>query len=202
MDPEHQFASSYKANGNNPLNQGDPTWGYCPNPNWYYSEETGLIFDLNVTGFQKGFQYIASNDASLEEVRSTCNWLYSGNAVSIGYLWNLLYDGISQLSSPNLDFTHGVYQSEEALASITISMPLGGIGIAGMGKLVAEAVPPIVVGLLAAYGADVLERRLSDKTYGTYTKINPSTGQIYIGRTYGYRDPTSIVARRDYRHIA
>ena len=36
--------------------------------------------------------------------------------------------------------------------------------------------------------------------YVSYTKYNPSTGQVYVGRTSGYGDPSMLVKMRDYGH--
>lgn len=50
VDPERQYASGYKANGNNPLNQGDPTGGYSPDPDWYRNTETQeVVFFENIS---------------------------------------------------------------------------------------------------------------------------------------------------------
>jgi hypothetical protein len=38
------------------------------------------------------------------------------------------------------------------------------------------------------------------KTYQTYTKVNPETGQVYAGRTSGYGTPLENIAARDYGH--
>jgi hypothetical protein len=40
----------------------------------------------------------------------------------------------------------------------------------------------------------------SDKTYQTYTKENPQTGQVYCGRTSGCGTPERNVAKRDSSH--
>ena len=38
------------------------------------------------------------------------------------------------------------------------------------------------------------------KTYQTYTKTNPDTGEIYSGRTSGYGTPLENIAKRDQNH--
>ncbi len=40
----------------------------------------------------------------------------------------------------------------------------------------------------------------SEKTYQTYTKTNPSTGEVYSGRTSGYGSPVENVRNRDAKH--
>ncbi|SDR55155.1 RHS repeat-associated core domain-containing protein [Paraburkholderia fungorum] len=41
-----------------------------------------------------------------------------------------------------------------------------------------------------------------EKTYQTYTKLNPVTGEVYTGRTSGDGDPLANIARRDrYHHM-
>jgi len=39
-----------------------------------------------------------------------------------------------------------------------------------------------------------------DTTYQTYTKVNPDTGQVYAGRTSGWRSPFRNIAQRDVGH--
>ena len=41
---------------------------------------------------------------------------------------------------------------------------------------------------------------LTKRVYVTYTLTNPTTGQIYIGRSSGYGDPYSIMRKRFYNH--
>lgn len=38
------------------------------------------------------------------------------------------------------------------------------------------------------------------KTYVTYTKVNPKTGEVYSGRASGYGTPEEVVANRDRNH--
>jgi len=38
------------------------------------------------------------------------------------------------------------------------------------------------------------------RTYQTYIKVNPTTGQVYAGRTSGERDPDANVKRRNASH--
>lgn len=38
------------------------------------------------------------------------------------------------------------------------------------------------------------------KTYQTYTKTNPETGEVYSSRTSGYGTPKENVSRRDKKH--
>ena len=40
----------------------------------------------------------------------------------------------------------------------------------------------------------------NEKTYQTYTKTNPETGEVYSGRTSGYGTPKENVSRRDKKH--
>jgi RHS repeat-associated protein len=42
--------------------------------------------------------------------------------------------------------------------------------------------------------------RLKPLVYVTYTKYNPTTGELYVGRTCGYGSPATIVAIRDAAH--
>jgi hypothetical protein len=41
---------------------------------------------------------------------------------------------------------------------------------------------------------------LGPKTYQTYTKVNPVTGQVHAGRTGGFGTPLENIANRDSRH--
>ena len=38
------------------------------------------------------------------------------------------------------------------------------------------------------------------RTFQTYTKLNPETGQVYVGRTSGFESPLENLARRDSSH--
>jgi hypothetical protein len=40
----------------------------------------------------------------------------------------------------------------------------------------------------------------AEKTYVTYTKVDPKTGKTYSGRSSGHGDPRDIVAARDAKH--
>ena len=86
----------------------------------------------------------------------------------------------------------------ESLAS-TIAIPVTGSGVAGSGLAGASSIPAVGAGILAAYGIDVLERKASEKTFVTYTKIGPN-GQVYVGRASGTGTPLDIVKRRDVGH--
>jgi hypothetical protein len=50
--------------------------------------------------------------------------------------------------------------------------------------------------------ADALTTRQTDdgRTYQTYTKTHPATGQVYVGRTSGTGTPFENVAERDRNH--
>ena len=45
-----------------------------------------------------------------------------------------------------------------------------------------------------------LPRQQNQFYYVTYTKMNPTTGQIYVGRTSGYGSPQNIASIRDANH--
>jgi hypothetical protein len=81
----------------------------------------------------------------------------------------------------------------------TLAIPLGGAG--GTALALSEAIPAVGAALLAGYTVDALERRLSEKTYVTYTKRSPD-GRVYVGRTSGYGNPQDLVAARDAQHKA
>ncbi len=54
----------------------------------------------------------------------------------------------------------------------------------------------------AAKGAEKVADKAGDfeKTYQTYTRTNPETGQVYSGRTSGTGEPQANVSRRDSGH--
>jgi hypothetical protein len=56
-----------------------------------------------------------------------------------------------------------------------------------------SAVPIVLAGVLA-YDA-------TQRVFLTYVLTNPTTGQVYIGRTSGYGTPESILARRHAAHV-
>ena len=65
---------------------------------------------------------------------------------------------------------------------------------------ISEFVPGIGWVIIGSFAVAELERNLSEKIYVTYTKKNPLTGSIYVGRTSGYGDVTTILKIRDYNH--
>src|SRR5258708_21521210 len=66
--------------------------------------------------------------------------------------------------------------------------PLGGAAAFGFNS----------AGFLSGPGVQVAQT--VEKTYQTYTKTNPETGQVYTGRTSGYEDPFTNVLKRDASH--
>jgi len=96
---------------------------------------------------------------------------------------------------------------------------LTGVDIAQNGvqteHLVAIAAPIISFGLLKAFSrfaskadnaaGEVVEKSVENavenqKTFQTYTKTNPETGEVYTGRTSGTGTPEQNVARKDAGH--
>ena len=71
--------------------------------------------------------------------------------------------------------------------SRNLTLLVGGLGEVGKIAKVDEAV-------VAA------EKTAGEKTYQTYTKINPDTGQVYSGRTSGIGTPEENVLARDASH--
>ncbi|KXJ04924.1 hypothetical protein AC249_AIPGENE7801, partial [Exaiptasia diaphana] len=70
--------------------------------------------------------------------------------------------------------------------------------LAGVAVLV-----PVVSAALIRKGAKAIGEAADSgvaRTYQTYTKTNPATGQVYSGRTSGYSSPAVNVAKRDASH--
>lgn len=67
------------------------------------------------------------------------------------------------------------------------------------GGVIDDLAIPVVIGIAAAYDA-VRERERGPRTYVTYTLHNPTTGQVYVGRTSGFGTPDQIVQRRFSGH--
>lgn len=88
----------------------------------------------------------------------------------------------------------------------------GGWGIAlGEPTPAGEAVMTLATGIAVLYYGSKLVDQIKEEVggsstsskpfyYATYTKVNPKTGKVYVGRTSGYGTPRSIVRRRDNRH--
>ena len=85
---------------------------------------------------------------------------------------------------------------DPALAAI--ALPLGS-SISGSLTAASSSVPGIGAGVLALYGANVLERRLSERVFVTYTKTHPD-GRVYVGRASGTGSPLDVIRRRDLGH--
>jgi len=83
-----------------------------------------------------------------------------------------------------------------------------GTNLAALGLDVACLLVPVATGGGAAYRAGTVlmhagSKRTAQaqmKTYQTYTKTNPHTGEVYVGRTSGAGTPLENIARRERNH--
>lgn len=55
-------------------------------------------------------------------------------------------------------------------------------------------------GLAEAAEGAAEDEQAAVRTYQTYTKVNPETGQVYAGRTSGFGTPLENIAARDASH--
>jgi RHS repeat-associated protein len=86
---------------------------------------------------------------------------------------------------PCVDLDSDASLAEAAALAATRTAAVGGSVVSGVGTVVVAAV--------ATY--DILKR-----TYVTYSLTNPTTGQIYVGRTSGFGDAESIMLTRYAGH--
>ena len=63
---------------------------------------------------------------------------------------------------------------------------------------VEKSVNNLTSSVKSAFGTE--SKAVSQKTFQTYTKTNPETGEVYTGRTSGTRSPQQNVAARNARH--
>ena len=92
---------------------------------------------------------------------------------------------------------------ESGSAAGMVEAAIGGATGALVGTVIGEVAPKIVSGVKNALssGSKAISGASSGgKTYQTYTKTNPVTGEVYSGRTSGYGTPEQNVARRDAHH--
>jgi hypothetical protein len=66
---------------------------------------------------------------------------------------------------------------------------------------VSDGPEPITKGVAAATIAVAIGYDATQRTYLTYFTMNSTTGEVYVGRTSGYGDPESILARRWSNHL-
>ncbi|KAB0650454.1 RHS repeat-associated core domain-containing protein, partial [Burkholderia diffusa] len=69
-----------------------------------------------------------------------------------------------------------------------------------VGPILGSAIPDgkLLADRLATATKKSLDKLTREKTYQTYTRYNPTTGQCYSGRTSGYEDPETNVKNRSY----
>ncbi|TAE46157.1 MAG: RHS repeat-associated core domain-containing protein, partial [Bacteroidetes bacterium] len=132
----------------------------------------------------------------------------------------LLDEGIPVTTIPGVDITPGPRDSTTPssgdsngsgvafgmFGAAATLIPESGAGAAvllpetvGGTATIAPPVAAILVAALAAYKAEELLRKLTDKTYVTYRKFHPD-GRVYVGYTSGYGSPVDIVLARDIGH--
>ena len=78
----------------------------------------------------------------------------------------------------------------------------GLVGAAAIAVAIAEPTPIGEALVLSGVAAAAITAELTQKLHITYTRTDPLTGQVYVGRTSGYGDPTRIVQRRATTHPA
>src|SRR6185437_2338587 len=130
----------------------------------------------------------------------------SGGASQAGYA----YDGDGLRTEHGADLTVSAIQHHMGSAHVyTLTIAKDHTFLVGDGVPVLVHncdVPPSQLSLfsqdeLDRVGAGNMARDTGTaRTYQTYTKINPDTGQIYVGRTSGFGSPQENVARRDSNH--
>uniref|UniRef100_UPI0010F7B51C RHS repeat-associated core domain-containing protein n=1 Tax=Chitinivorax sp. B TaxID=2502235 RepID=UPI0010F7B51C len=70
----------------------------------------------------------------------------------------------------------------------------GGISTSGLGAIGSALAGGAAIGSILSIPGDTSNSQ--QKTYATYTRVHPVTGQVYAGRTSGYKDPATLVRDR------
>ncbi|MBR6659306.1 MAG: hypothetical protein IKL19_04430 [Paludibacteraceae bacterium] len=87
-------------------------------------------------------------------------------------------------------------------------MPGGGYGTAGKVAVkvadkandVSKIATKVDDGVKAVENVNINVTPVNEKTYQTYTKLNPKTGEVYSGRTSGNGTPEENILKRDKNH--
>ena len=115
------------------------------------------------------------------------------------------------------DYTKTVYAEYTQSKAVAGVLPFIPVAVAADGPLpVGDIIAGVVLTSAIIYSAIVGDETVSIPIeltfsreapsepnqfyYVTYTKIHPTTGQVYVGRASGYGTPTSVVTARDVNH--
>lgn len=209
--------SPYAAFRNNPIVLNDPN-GDCPDcPDGTYSVKEGDTFwklesdwgldhgtleELN-PGVDPSKLQVGQNIVANTDIPSGFNQTYT--------------DGTSTTTTYETQYITTSSKTWNASAgALVISGGLLADDATVVGVIDDIAIPVILIGavLYDAFSAPVTTTTTltiptttttTTKTpdpfyYITYTKINPTTGEVYVGRSSGYGTPQQIASRRDYGH--
>jgi hypothetical protein len=115
--------------------------------------------------------------------------------LGIGLLPEQVMNSVGEFDHGLMLLADGVEQEDPYRAWMGVASVAGAVGT------VAGAVVTVAGGVAAAAKGKAAGAK-GAKTYQTYTKTNPETGQVYSGRTSGRGTPAENVARRDATHHA
>ena len=95
----------------------------------------------------------------------------------------------------------GAYWSDAGIDFTAVLIPYVPAGASKILKVADKAVDAVKAGDKAIDAAKAVDKAVDgSKTFQTYTKRNPQTGEIYSGRTSGKRSPEQNVRKRDINH--
>ena len=164
-------------------------YSYCVNDPLRYTDPTGKDFVLNAGLVNGPVPYMTA--------RSTLGQIGAGFYNVLPLVDNSIHQGLRGVAAVDraagdvLHATTLAVTGDPQLAenSRNLTLLVGGVGEVGKIGKVEEAAATV-----EKAGAD------EAKTYQTYTKANPDTGQIYTGRTSGTGTPEENVLARDASH--
>jgi hypothetical protein len=203
------WESPYATNKNNPIWYNDPN-GDCPDcKNGQYQIEKGDNFSKleDKWGLEQG--YLQSLNPGLDP-----------HKLKVGQVINTEPDiPVNQPSTQLVSKTINVTSTTKRVSNtVAVPLTLGAGVIADDASVIGVADDPLLIPIaLWATAALIYDYTHSGTTtttipftitipepkpfyYVTYTKINPSTGRVYVGRSSGYGTPAQIVTSRDIGH--
>ncbi len=174
----------------------------------YYDPSIGRFTQRDPSGLRGGinlYAYVGNNPVNLTDPSGLLPKTLFADAGCTYAICNLS-DVTNALSSGVQSLGNSLRQNWEASPANTLGKDLGGLAAYAQGVATGDThlASAAAEGLAAAHQDNVNAvfmlgtlGRAGTKTYQTYTRTNPETGEVYSGRTSGYGTPEQNIARRN-----
>ncbi|GAB4512556.1 MAG: hypothetical protein Tsb0026_16580 [Sulfuricaulis sp.] len=179
----------------------------------YYDPSVGRFTQRDPQGFVDGvnrYAYVRNNPVNYTDPTGTT--AFNNNLTNLATL-NTSYFGTSTSSTSGLGY---ISSGSQSLASITPSpsSSFSGLGTSAytggpdlplegsfdqLGTQVLDTIAPKFPGtdVRVMFGVGATRGIGSTRTFQTYTRTNPATGEVYSGRTSGFGAPEQNIAQRN-----